>query len=599
MPLEYADPKPAVGERGGRGQPRETRSDDDSIIRCAHNLFIATPIIAGHRRFCPNVRQSGAIHEASARTQRPDAAPRRSAQTRPRRSARTQRPDAARTLRPDARRPGTVVRVASPRTVTLFVFALTGGCLSTSSTPETGPADGRSCDDLTPGLQEIRVGEVEREYVVDFNPELDDAPRALVFIWHGFGGYSPRIVSLIDAQQWPEAIRVAPKGLPRTFPQFGKVARRGWQIRAGELGDRDLAFFDALLDRLLGSGCVDPDRVYTTGFSNGGFFSNLLACHRADRLAGAAPIGGGGPFAATCPGSVPVLIHHGTEDRVVPFALAERSYRAWQKHNRCEAPGSEVAHRCTRATGCQTATEMCTAGIGHRIPKGATDRIVAFFQTVGARAPRPSDSVDRPSAPRFTTGTSTIDSRFVVAVDVKPYETFVDARPIDDEEPSLDWRPTSRQLRFRWASDRPADAQVELLRPMLAHLIRERGLDLEDTSLFGDLSPWRYPDYAARLARRGARDPKWKAALEESKRQSTAFYRYILQTTQTQPLHPELDAVFAPFGRRPRLTSVEKCLRSRPAAKDELHRWLEQRGIEVEGSLPAGCLMAAFELEPR
>lgn len=241
-----------------------------------------------------------------------------------------------------------------------------------SAAQESAPRDG--CG-LADGEHSIEVAGQTRTFIVDRGPAKVRGPRPVVFIWHGFGAYSPRIVSLIDGQLWPEAIRVAPKGLPRTFDNFGDVAQLGWQVRRGEYEDRDLAFFDAIYARLTAEGCVDNRRVYTTGFSNGGFFSNVLACHRADRLAAAAPTGGGGPF-EPCTGRIPILIHHGTQDTVVPFRMADQSFRAWCAHHGCDY--ATPSGGCISADKCPVT--MCTAEIGHRWPTEASKRIVGFFK---------------------------------------------------------------------------------------------------------------------------------------------------------------------------------------------------------------------------
>ncbi len=252
---------------------------------------------------------------------------------------------------------------------------------SSSKVAQPSPLDG--CG-LADGPHSIEVAGQTRTFILARGAAKVRGPRPVVFIWHGFGGYSPRIVSLIDGQLWPEAIRVAPKGLPRTFDNFGDVAQLGWQIRRGEYDDRDLVFFDAIFRRLVDEGCLDTRRVYTTGFSNGGFFSNVLACHRADRLAAAAPAGGGGPF-EPCTGRIPILLHHGIQDTVVPFSMADQSFRAWCAHHGCDY--------ATPTGGCISADEcpvtLCASEIGHRWPSGASERIVRFFKAHARSDQRP------------------------------------------------------------------------------------------------------------------------------------------------------------------------------------------------------------------
>lgn len=209
------------------------------------------------------------------------------------------------------------------------------------------------------------------------------APPPVVFAWHGFGDspWSAK-ASLASEPGWRDAIIVAPQGGPRTFDQFGPTPRAGWQVRAGELGDRDLAFFDAIVAELARRGCLDRDRVYSTGFSNGGFFTNVLACHRAEVLAAVAPAGGGGPF-DTCEDSrVPTLITHGRKDRVVPFTMAETSLKRWAARNGCSSASKAPAKGCSAMPGCDATApvEMCALAIDHVWPEGQSRRVTEFLR---------------------------------------------------------------------------------------------------------------------------------------------------------------------------------------------------------------------------
>ena len=65
---------------------------------------------------------------------------------------------------------------------------------------------------------------------------------------------------------------------------------------------------------------VDPDRVYLTGLSMGGYGSWALAAMEPDRFAAVAPIcGGGNPEDAKKLVGVPVWAFHGDADKVVPL----------------------------------------------------------------------------------------------------------------------------------------------------------------------------------------------------------------------------------------------------------------------------------------
>ncbi|MBX7081301.1 MAG: dienelactone hydrolase family protein [Nannocystaceae bacterium] len=235
---------------------------------------------------------------------------------------------------------------------------------------------------------DLEVGALRRHVLLRVGESLA-SPPPVVFAWHGFGD-SPWSAkrSLEGVAAWRDGIIVAPQGAPRTFEQFGATPRAGWQVHQGELGDRDLALFDAIVAELDRRGCLDRDRVYSTGFSNGGFFTNVLACHRADVLAAAAPTGGGGPFTGCDDTRVPILVTHGHNDTVVPFASAQKSIAIWTAHNGCNAGTQAPKDGCIDAKGCRedSPVRVCAFGIDHVWPAGQSERVTEFLR--GFRKPR-------------------------------------------------------------------------------------------------------------------------------------------------------------------------------------------------------------------
>lgn len=236
---------------------------------------------------------------------------------------------------------------------------------------------------LKPGRHtlELDVAGQRREALVLVGPEVGEAAPPVLFAWHGFGGSPDNLIPALSPQShWKDGLLVLPQGLGRSFKQFGEVVRDGWQVVRGELGDRDLMLFDALVERLGKDGCLDRARVYSTGFSNGGFFSNLLACHRAAALAAVAPVGGGGPFSPRCDGRVPVRIAHGSKDGVVPYKRAQESVKVWAQQNGCSAPPPSGAPGCTALARCGKPVELCTFDGGHTWPRDQTADLYTFLR---------------------------------------------------------------------------------------------------------------------------------------------------------------------------------------------------------------------------
>lgn len=88
----------------------------------------------------------------------------------------------------------------------------------------------------------------------------------------------------------------------------------------------------ALLDDIQASHRVDPDRVYCTGISMGGYGTWRLACEFPGRFAAVVPIcGGGRPFLAKAMKDVPAWVFHGAKDPVVPLSESEKMVEALKR----------------------------------------------------------------------------------------------------------------------------------------------------------------------------------------------------------------------------------------------------------------------------
>jgi polyhydroxybutyrate depolymerase len=162
----------------------------------------------------------------------------------------------------------------------------------------------------------------------------------------------------------------------------------------------DVRFVEDLLDRLNETVCVDPDRVYATGFSSGGGLTGILACRVSGRIAAFAAVSGaffvsGAPCAPGRP--VPVLEIHGTSDKVPygggPFGPDEllpipQWLAAWAERDRCARGPTTffemvdvIAERYSGCAGTSTVIGYRILNGGHAWPGAA-----GVTQTVHASA---------------------------------------------------------------------------------------------------------------------------------------------------------------------------------------------------------------------
>lgn len=281
------------------------------------------------------------------------------------------------------------VRKVSVACALLLTLASMVACVAAGGKPaargEGGPAvAGAACPGSlrAEGRLSIRVDGTRRHFLLRLPEDYDgERRRPLVFVFHGFTQGAREIERVMSfPTAWPEAVVVYPLGLPRRFASIPGAEGPGWQIAPGELGDRDVDFFDALLAWIDARTCVDPGRVYVAGVSNGSFFAQLLACLRPQRIAGVAAVAGG--MRCLPRGEVPVLLSHGREDTVVPFSEDTRAEAAWAERNGCGEAREPAGTGCEARRACAGGEVVfCAHDEGHAFRDPAfLDRAVAFFR---------------------------------------------------------------------------------------------------------------------------------------------------------------------------------------------------------------------------
>jgi polyhydroxybutyrate depolymerase len=203
------------------------------------------------------------------------------------------------------------------------VAVLAVGC---SSGDEGGGGDARSAgtdcrparpSDVAPDApQTFSFGGAERSYLLAL-PDGYDGARAvpLVLAFHGFASSKETIDAVTHmaaegsgrgyAVVTPDAL-----GDPQEWNMFGDPARTD-----------DFAFVDALVADLGERLCLDRERIYAAGHSNGSAFTGFLACKEPYRFAAVAMVAAFVP--TTCPVeevAPSVVAVHGTADPAVPYA---------------------------------------------------------------------------------------------------------------------------------------------------------------------------------------------------------------------------------------------------------------------------------------
>jgi polyhydroxybutyrate depolymerase len=137
---------------------------------------------------------------------------------------------------------------------------------------------------------------------------------------HGYGVSAADIVKITKLGTYGNR-----HGFITITPQ---VARRLPYWKTGFKSD-DVAFLRGVLFHVESTLCVDQNRVFVTGYSNGAIMASVLACVDAAQVAAIAPVSGiANP--ANCKPSRPVSVvaFHGTSDPLLPYTggLGAKAY---------------------------------------------------------------------------------------------------------------------------------------------------------------------------------------------------------------------------------------------------------------------------------
>ena len=253
----------------------------------------------------------------------------------------------------------------------------------------TAPTTASSCDrPHTAGQsgQSFTFDGQTRTYQL-YVPRAYDGTRnvPVVFDFHGFG--SNAVQQMAYGNFKPEADRndfliVAPDGQ-------GSAAGRHFNLTNEPSLQNDVQMVGSLLDHIEATLCVDTKRVYSTGMSDGGAMTSVLACTMANRFAafGAVAVIIYVNGCGTGRG-IPITAFSGTADPIVPFnggkvnccggttvGAAPTAMANWAKAGGCDATytdttlSSEVVQRTWH--GCRAGADVVfymIQGGGHTWP---------------------------------------------------------------------------------------------------------------------------------------------------------------------------------------------------------------------------------------
>ena len=214
-----------------------------------------------------------------------------------------------------------------------------------------------------------------------------DTPVPLVIDYHPIGGSGSGQMSGTTYKKLTD-----PEGVISLYPDgtakggggmMGNMP--GWNVGPCCSNDDDLEFTREMIKYVREKACIDPQRIYATGFSMGGGMSNHVACMMSDVFAAVAPAGMdlNKTNSAQCKMSRPISVinFRGTNDGTcryqggdsgfndgLNFLGAEGTFRFWAEKNGCTGSPSKNKDGCNEYSNCKDGVKvvLCTKqGGGH------------------------------------------------------------------------------------------------------------------------------------------------------------------------------------------------------------------------------------------
>jgi poly(3-hydroxybutyrate) depolymerase len=250
-----------------------------------------------------------------------------------------------------------------------------------------GPSSGCGKNTTRPdrrAQQTISIGGTTRYYLLNVPSGASDTPLPLVFALHGYDMNNVALVDLYDftAQSGNKAITVLPQGegpAPGNTSHWGdQVLKSTWTANTANYD-----FMQTLKADIESKYCVDASRVFMTGFSMGGMFTNSTACAHNDWFRAYAPVEGAGPGSCANTDAKPaVMIHQGTADTIAKPEAGQATRDFWTTQNGCNTMTTSIYTGCSSYGACAEPVIYCVGNWDHTVSATARANIWKFFDSL-------------------------------------------------------------------------------------------------------------------------------------------------------------------------------------------------------------------------
>jgi len=201
--------------------------------------------------------------------------------------------------------------------------------------------------------ESITHDNLQRDYIIHIPSSYNmNTSIPLVFCFHGYTSSANTIMNYTNFNYISDTA-----GFIVVYPQ-GTLLQGSthWNVGGWTLGSttNDVGFISNLLDSISYEYNIDASRVYSTGMSNGGYMSFLLACQLSNKIAAIASVTGSmtpQTYNSCNPQHpTPVLQIHGTNDQVVPYIgdptwtkSIDDALQYWVDYNNCNTASTITA----------------------------------------------------------------------------------------------------------------------------------------------------------------------------------------------------------------------------------------------------------------
>ncbi|MDG1062670.1 MAG: PHB depolymerase family esterase [SAR86 cluster bacterium] len=237
----------------------------------------------------------------------------------------------------------------------------------------------------------ISYEDIDRAFILYVPSSYSSSSKQpLVFNFHGYGSNASEQMAYGDLRSQADAngfILVHPEALDDIF------GRSYWNIKGwSQSVHDDVKFTENLINLLMDKYSINAERIYSTGMSNGGFFSHHLACNLSASFAAVASVTGSMTYdtydKCNPRKPTPVMQIHGSLDVTVPYKGSDtRNMKPimdvmeyWKINNECDdyllslpgiLPGTSSWTETYQYSNCLNDTEnihLYVQGAGHVWP---------------------------------------------------------------------------------------------------------------------------------------------------------------------------------------------------------------------------------------